>query len=100
MSERPQRPAEEWPIPPVVNLWLHQLALMVTLDQHLKRGEGAHEEVAFQPKYLGERVVFQLANAQQGVRRGIAARVEDLQAEGYGNHARQVIWGQLPDSYR
>ena len=100
MPERPQRPAEEWPLPLVINLWLHQLALLCELDQHLKLGEGHHAEVAFQPKYLGERVVFELANAQRGVRRGILARVEDLHAEGYGHHARQVIWERLPDSYR
>ena|SRR5215207_4991225 len=100
MLERPQRPAEEWPISPVINLWLHQIALLCELDQHLKQGEGQDVDVAFTPKFVGETVVFALPNAQQGVRRGIVARFEDLQAEGYGHHARQIIWERLPDSYR
>ena len=94
MSERPQRPAEEWPIPPVVNLWLHQLALMVTLDQHLQQAPKDITDLSFAPR-REERIMFELKNAQQGIRRGIVARFEDLEAEGYGHHARQVIWARL-----
>ncbi len=95
MTERYQHPADEWPVPVVVNQWLHQLQILVDLDQHLKHGEGRDLDVSFTPKFIGERVVFELAQAQQGVRRSIVARFEDLEAEGYGNHARQVIWSRL-----
>ena len=94
MRERPQRPADEWPVPLAVNLWLHQLALMVTLDQHLQQTPEDSADIAFAPRY-SERIVFELKNAQQGIRRGIVARFEDLEAEGYGHHARQVIWSRL-----
>lgn len=95
MTERYQRPSNEWPVPVVVNQWLHQLALLADLHRHLKCGEGQDVDVAFTPRFDGQRVVFELPNAQQGVRRGIVARFEDLEAAGYANHARQVIWSRL-----
>jgi hypothetical protein len=95
MIERYQHPSDEWPVPVIVHQWLHQLALLVDLDQHLKRGEGQDVDVAFTPQFGGQHVVFELPKAQQGVRRGVVARFEDLEAAGYANHARQVIWSRL-----